>query len=157
MPHLVVEGLPGAVVIGRPTHGGVGHGEAAEAGVVEVAEGVGGDLWHELLHHGGATAALRGRVLRLLLVLPAHGHLAVGGPSATAAAALVLLGRGGGEGGAAEDPEGAGDAADSGGPGSDQGPDTVHAHIQVIAAAAVEGVSSSGQGLDGIPSHGRQG
>lgn len=140
-PHLVVEGLPGAIVVGRPAHGSVGHGEAAEAGVVEVAEGVGGDLWHELLHHGGATAALRGRVLRLLLVLPAHGHLAVGGPSAAAAGALLLL-----RGGGAEDPEGADDAADSGGPGGDQGPDTVHADIQVVAAVAEEGFSS----LDGI-------
>jgi hypothetical protein len=140
-PHLVVEGLPGAIVVGRPAHGSVGHGEAAEAGVVEIAERVGGDLRHKLLHHGGAASAFRGRVLRLLLVLAAHGHLAVGGPSAAAAGALLLL-----RGGGAEDPEGADDAADSGGPGGDQGPDTVHADIPVVAAVAEEGFSS----LDGI-------
>jgi hypothetical protein len=154
----VVEGLPGAIVVGRPAHGRVGHGEAAEAGVVEIAERVGGDLRHKLLHHGGAAAAFRGRVLRLLLVLAAHGHLAVGGPSVAAAGAPLLLRRGGGGEGGAEDPEGADDAADSGGPGGDQGPDTIHADIQVVATVAEEeGVSSSEQGLDGIPSHGKQG
>lgn len=85
--HLVVERLPGAVIVGGTAHGGVGHGEAAEAGVVEVAERVGSDLGDELLHHGGAAAARRrGRLLRLLLVLPAHSHLAVGGPGGAAAA-----------------------------------------------------------------------
>lgn len=57
----MVERLPGAVVVGGAAHRGVGHGEAAEAGVVEVAERVGGDLRHELLHHGRPAAARRRR------------------------------------------------------------------------------------------------
>lgn len=93
--HLVVQCLPGAVVVGRAAHGGVGHGETAEAGVVEVAERVGGDLGHELLHHGGRLR--RSRFRRLLLVLPAHSHLAVGGLGVAAAAggaAAAVGGRG---------------------------------------------------------------
>jgi hypothetical protein len=82
--HLVIQCLPGAIVVGCAAHGGVGHGETAEAGVVEVAERVGGDLGHELLHHGGRLR--RSRLRRFLLVLPAHGHLAVGGLGVTAAA-----------------------------------------------------------------------
>jgi hypothetical protein len=147
--HLVVECLPGAVVVGCAAHGGVGHGETAEAGVVEVAERVGGDLGHELLHHGGRLRRIRLR--RLLLVLPTHGHLAVGGLGVAAAAGgaatavggrgLVLLwGCGGGGRRGTEDPEGADEAADGGGTGGDQDSGTVHADadIQVAGATAEE-------------------
>lgn len=161
----MVERLPGAVVVGGAAHRGVGHGEAAEAGVVEVAERVGGDLRHELLHHGRPRGrgggGGGGRRPRRLLLLPAHGHLAVDGrgaaPAAGAAAAprgqrtlltltLMLLGGGGG-GGGGEGPDGADEAADGGGPGGDQGPVAVHADIQAAAAALR-------RWGDGIPSHG---
>ena len=119
-----------------------------ETGTVEVAESVGCDLGHELLHHGGARRCRSWR--RRLLHLPADGHLAVGGGGsgliAAAAAArgsgLLLLGGRGGWG--AEGPDGADEAADGGGPSGDQGPETVHADIQVVVKETAAAVRGSG-------------
>lgn len=129
--YLVIEGFPGPIIIRSPPHGGIGHGEAAEAGVVQIAERVGGDLRHQLLHHRTPGLPLRcGSFL-----FAAHRHLPVcpsdaGVPDATAAGGaraaaglLLVLDRPGlledPTGDRSEGPERA-ETAQSGGSGGDQ-------------------------------------
>lgn len=123
--YLVIEGFPGPIIIRSPPHGGIGHGEAAETSVVQVAESVSGDLWHQLLHHRTPDQPLHGRGP----LFAEHRHLPVRPGSAgvppvdagarTLAGRLPVLDRLGLPEDPAEGPESA-EAAQSCGSGGDQ-------------------------------------